>query len=359
MRNMLAITYYALLVIFFMTAREIIEEAQLLIGDPNVDFHDRDRMLFALNRATNRISTRSRSIHELWFRPVEEGQYEYALPEGSLYIRKVKYKRGTWQDLDRGFFDNVEARAAHPGGGYPRAFSLWQNTRLEKFVGTVQETEFNIDRVEKFQREIVIGLPVERELIRLGDLVFNLSAGHGEGVVTSISSIDVHNFPVPVHKIGHSPLMGGTRDRSVEGDEIRITSPHSSGHVIIIAPAPTHTDPDGEESLAAFVARQHRTITATDINNDNDSLELDAEFSDALMYEMLHWARVQRTGLDTTAQLYRQLSNEEYLTAMPLVENRISQNLNAWERSFSVGNTYRDVSVKDTTGAGFNNVTIA
>ena len=341
-----------------MTAREIIEEAQLLIGDPNVDFHDRTRMLFALNRATNRISTRSRSIHELWFRPVDEGQYEYALPEGSLYIRKVKYKRGTWQDLDRGFFDNVEARAAHPGGGYPRVFSLWQSTRLEKFVGTAQEAEFHVDRVERLQREIVIELPVDEGSIRLGDLIFNLSTGHGEGVVTNISSTDIHNFPVPVFKIAHSPLMGGTRDYSIEGDEIRITSPHSSGHVMIIAPAPVHTDPDGEESLAAFVARQHRIITKTDIDNDNDSLELDAEFNDALMYEMLHWARVQRMGLDTTAQLYRQLSNEEYLTALPLVENRISQNLNAWERSFSVGNAYRDVSVKDTTQNGFNNVEI-
>ena len=342
-----------------MTAREIIEEAQLLIGDPNVDFHNRNRMLFALNRATHRISTRSRSIHELWFRPVDEGQYEYSLPEGSLYIRKVKYKQGTWRDLDRGFYSSVEARAAQPGGGSPRTFSLWQNTRLEKFVGPAQEAEFDRDRVENLQRQLVIGLPVDEDSIRLGDLVFNLSTGHGEGVVTSISSIDVHNFPVPVFKIAHSPLMGGTRDYSVEGDEIRITSPHSSGHVMIIAPAPSRTDEDGEESLAAFVARQHRTITKVDIDNDNDSLELDAEFNDALMYEMLHWARVQRMGLDTTAQLYRQLANEEYLTAMPLVENRISQNLNAWERSFSVGNAYRDVSVKDTTGAGFNAVTVA
>ena len=342
-----------------MTAREIIEEAQLLIGDPNVDFHDRNRMLFALNRATNRISTRSRSIHELWFRPVDAGQYEYPLPEGSLYIRKVKYKQGTWQDLGRGFYNSVEARAAQSNGGAPRTFSLWQNTRLEKFIGTVQEAEVDLDRVEKFQRHIVIGLPVDGELIRLGDFVFNLSAGHGEGVVTSIESIDVHNFPVPVYKLRYSALMGGTRDHFVEGDEIRITSPHSSGHVVIIAPAPSRTDRDGEESLAAFVARQHRIIKETDISNDNDSLELDAEFSDSLMYEMLHWARVQRTGLDTTAQLYRQLANEEYLTAMPLVENRISQNLNAWERSLSVGNAYRDVSVKDTTQNGFNDVMIA
>lgn len=342
-----------------MTARKIIEEAQLLIGDPNVDFHDRNRMLFALNRATNRISTRSRSIHELWFRPVDAGQYEYALPEGSLYIRKVKYKQGTWKDLGRGFFDGVEARAAHPGGGTPRAFSLWQNTRQERFVGIVQEAEFDRDRVKNVQRQIVIGLPAEEESIRIGDFIFNLSTAHGEGVVTSLADIDVHNFPVPVYKLGYSPLMGGTRDRFIEGDQVRITSPHSSGHVMIVAPAPTHTDVDGDESLAAFVARQHRTITKTDIDNDNDSLELDVEFNDTLMYEMLHWARVQRTGLDTTAQLYRQLANEEFLAAMPLVENRINQNLNAWERSFNVATTYSDVSVKDTTGAGFNNVKIA
>ena len=120
-----------------MTAREIIEEAQLLIGDPNVDFHDRDRMLFALNRATNRISTRSRSIHEQFYHPVIADQYHYALPPGTLYIRKAKYKQGTWHDLERGFFDDVEARAARPAaGGPPQFFSLWQNAREERFVGT-------------------------------------------------------------------------------------------------------------------------------------------------------------------------------------------------------------------------------
>ena len=337
-----------------MTAREIIEEAQLLIGDPNVDFHDRDRMLFALNRATNRISTRSRSIHEQWHHPVIAGQYQYALPPGSLYIRKAKYKSGTWCDLERGFFDDVEARAAYPGSGPPRIFSLWQNAREERFVGTVEAVDFD---EQHMQRRVTFGLPNTEGAVLLGDLVFNLSVGHAEGVITAILGTDDPNRTT---QIAYSALSGGVRDRFEIGDQIRITSPHTSGHAMIVAPAPTRNDEAGEESIAVFVARRHRVITPKEMDNENDSLELDDEFNDTLMYEILHWARVQRMGLDTTAQLYRRLSNEEYLTAIPLVENRISQNLNSWESRFSgTGSTRRDVDVKDTTQNGFNNATIA
>ena len=338
-----------------MTAREIIEEAQLLIGDPNVDFHDRDRMLFALNRATNRISTRSRSIHEQFYHPVLADQYHYALPPGTLYIRKAKYKHGTWRDLERGFFDDVEARAAQPGGGPPKAFSLWQNAREERFVGTVEAAEFDEQRRQghvTFNSNLIGA----EGAVRIGDLVFNLSAKHAEGVITGEI---VTGYPDNTTRVEYSALRGGTRDRFLVGDQMRITSPHSSGHAMIIAPTPTRTDEQGDESIAAFVARRHRIITRTEMDNENDSLELDDEFNDTLMYEILHWARVQRTGLDTTAQLYRRLSNEEYLTAIPLVENRISQRLNTWERGLFPGSTYRAVQVKDTTQSGFNSVTIA
>ena len=343
-----------------MTAREVIEEAQLLIGDPNVDFHDRDRMLFALNRATNRISTRSRSIHEQWHHPVIAGQYQYALPPGSLYIRKAKYKSGTWCDLERGFFNDVEARAAYPGGGPPRTFSMWQNARAEKFVSTVYDVDNDASRVEHLVRQITIPLIADERSIRIGDILINLSAGHAEGTVTNLMSDDHPDFPSPVFKLAYGALSGGTKDRFDVDDEIRIVSPHTSGHAMIVAPAPTRNDEAGEESIAVFVARRHRVITPTDINNDNDSLELDDEFNDTLIYEILHWARVQRMGLDTTAQFYRQLSNDEYLKAIPLVENRISQSLNSWESRFNgTGSTRRDVDVKDTTQNGFNNTTIA
>ena len=336
-----------------MTAREIIEEAQLLIGDPNVDFHDRHRMLLALNRATSRISTRSRSIHEQFYHPVIANQYQYALPTGTLYIRKAKYKQGMWRDLDRGFFDDVEARAAQSGGGPPRTFSLWQNAREERFVGTVLAAEFD---EQKMQRRVTFNMPHTEAGLRLGDLVFNLSAKHAEGVITAILGTD---NPAHSTQIAHTPLVGGTRDQFEPGDQIRITSPHTSGHAIIIAPAPVRTDEKGDESIAAFVARRHRIITPTEMKNENDSLELDDEFNDTLMYEILHWARVQRTGLDTTAQLYRRLSNEEYLTAIPLVENRISQRLNTWERGLLAGSAYPAVEVKNTTQNGFNNAIIA
>ena len=335
-----------------MTAREIIEEAQLLIGDPNVDFHDRDRMLFALNRATNRISTRSRSIHEQFYHPVISEQYHYALPPGTLYIRKAKYKEGAWRDLARGYFNDVEARAAQPGGGTPRTFSLWQNAREERFVGTVETAEFDEQRL---QGHVTFNTPHSTGTIRVGDLVFNLSAKHAEGLITGEI---IRSDSDGITRVEYSALRGGTRDRFEVGDQIRITSPHSSGHAIMIAPAPCRTDEQGDESVAAFVARRHRIITRTEMDNQNDSLELDDEFNDTLMYEILHWARVQRTGLDTTAQLYRRLSNEEYLTAIPLVENRISQRLNTWERGLLAGRIYRTVEVKNTTYSGFNEVTI-
>ena len=328
-----------------MNAREIIQEAQLYIGDPNVDFHDLDRILLALNRALNRISTRSRSIHESWYHPVIADQYQYALPQGALHIRKAKYRQEEWEDLDRGVFDDVEARAAASDGGPPQTFSVWQNAREERFVGTALAVNFDPQRDERLQRRVTFGLPNLEGAVRVGDLVFNLSAKHGEGIITSILGTDTPNTT----QIAYSPLIGGTQDRFNVDDEIRITSFHTSGHVMIIAPAPVRTDEIGEESIAAFVAQRHRVITRTDMDNENDTLELDAEFNDTLMYEMLHWARVQETGLDSTAQLYRRLANEEYLTAIPLAENRIHQQLNAWEQRLSDGSTDSDVDVEDTT----------
>lgn len=339
-----------------MTAREVIEEAQLLVGDPNIDFHDQERMLFALNRATNRISTRSRSIHESWFHPVAADQFQYALPPGTLYIRKAKYLRGTWRDLDRGTFNDVEARAAYPGGGTPSSFSLWQNARVEKTVSEVTGVDYDENREERLRRRVSFDVPHDLSGVLVGDLVFNLSDLHGEGVVTAIVSSGGSDTTT----VAYTALLGGESDRFSDEDEIRITSPHTSGYALIIAPSPKTTDETGKESIAAFVARRHRTITMTEIDNENDNLELDFEFNDTLMYEILHWARVQRVGLDTTAQLYRRLSNEEYLTAIPKVENRIFEALSQWERNPGRGGTvYRDVDVKDTTGDGFNSVTVA
>ena len=342
-----------------MTAREIIEEAQLLIGDPEVDFHNRDRMLFALNRTTNRISVRSRSIHESIYRSVVANQYEYALPEGTLFIRKAKYNDGQWRDLGRGSFDYVEARAAYNGGAPPRSFSLWQNARVEKFVGTVYAVDNDASRARNLIRQFTIPLVVDDFTLLPNDIIINLSKGHGESTIFQLL-IDTHpDFPDNVYKIAHPALTGGTSDRFDEGDEVRIVSPHTKGHSLLVAPSPVRTDEVGTESLAAFVARRHRVITADHMDSENDNLELDEEFNDTLMYEMLHWARVQQSGLDTTARLYRRLSNEEYLTAIPKVENRIHQNLNAWERRVGGGSVYRDVDVKPSGGAGFNGVVVA
>ena len=311
-------------------------------------------MLFALNRATNRISTRSRSIHEQFYHPViADFSITMRCHRGRCISAKRSISRGHGATLERGFFDHVEARAANPGGGPPHSFSLWQNARVERFVGTVEAAEFDEQRGD---RRVTFNMPNTEGALRLGDLVFNLSAKHAEGIITAIFGTD---DPAHTTQIGHTPLRGGTRDQFEAGDQIRITSPHSSGHAIIIAPTPTCTDEQGDESLAAFVARRHRIITRTEMDNENDSLELDDEFNDTLMYEILHWARVQRTGLDTTAQLYRRLSNEEYLTAIPLVENRISQRLNTWERGLLASKGYRVVTVKDTTQSGFHTTTIA
>ena len=337
-----------------MRAVDVIEEAQLLIGDPKIDFHDQKRMLFALNRATNRISTRSRSIHKQWHRPVVAGQYQYALPPGTLFIRKVKYKLGEWYDLSRGHFSLVEAEASYSGGGPPRSFSLWQNTVVEKYVGTVYAVDNDASRARGLIRQLTVPVEVDDNNLRVGDIVYNLSDSNAQGTITQLFTDTVPEFPGSVYKFAYTALVGGEADRFDVNDEIRITSPHTKGHSIIVSPSPVRTDEGGDESIAAFVARKHREITATEIANENDFMELDDEFNDTLMYEILHWARVQRTGLDTTARMYRQLSNDEYMQAIPKVENRIAQTLNSWERRYGGYSDYRDVSVKGAYGS-YNN----
>lgn len=320
-----------------MRAVDLIKEASLMVGDPKQDFHYEERMLFALNRATNRISTKSRSIHEQWHRPVVAGQYAYALPPGSLFIRKVKYKLGEWDDLERAHFSYVEASAAASGGGPPRCFSMWQNTVVEKTISPV--VEVNGDSITLRTGMVESGLLV-------GDRVYNLTDAHSEGEISALGEQGPMESTFTVKMV-----RGGERDNFRIDDEVRVTSPHTKGHSILVAPSPVRTDEGGEESIAAFVARKHRVITATDIENENDYMELDDEFNDCLMYEVLHWSRVQRHGLDTTARLYRRLSNDEYLDAARLSESRIAQNLNAWEKRYGGRTDYRDVQVKNTSGS--------
>ena len=347
-----------------MTAREVIAEAQLFIGDPDEDFHTDARALIALNRSLQRISTRSRSIHEQIYHSVAAGQYQYGLPLGTVFIRKVKYFNGTWRDLTRETFDSVEAVAAYPSGGPPYLFSLWQSERIEKFVGPVTAIAHDASLLPTLQNSVTFASPYSAESnltdssIKIGDVVFNLSTKHAEGVITQRFAVQGAAGSI---RVAYSPLVGGTAPIFSVDNEIRVTSPHTSGHSLIIAPAPLTADKSGEESLAAFVARRHRIIDATHITNENDTLELDDGFADSLMYEVLHWLRTMEEGLDVTAQNYRTLANTEYNRAMPLVMNRIHQNLSLWGNALSRGgsNEYREIGGRTpTTGQGYNNVNV-
>ena len=93
--------------------------------------------------------------------------------------------------------------------------------------------------------------------------MFNLSAKHAEGILTG----DIITGLVPIIRHGwNTPHCAVARgDRFEVGDQIRITSPHTSGHAIMIAPSPSRTDEQGDESIAAFcraAASDHHTDRA-------------------------------------------------------------------------------------------------
>ena len=125
-------------------ADTLITYCQTLIGDPEGDYHNREKVLLHLNTALEDIATRSRTLCDWVYIPVQEGRGIYGLPENFLEFKFIGYDyRGELLPLSPGSVTDTAPlifRDRPPKGLVPHTYSIAGNSFIEKLVGTIVET---------------------------------------------------------------------------------------------------------------------------------------------------------------------------------------------------------------------------
>lgn len=271
-----------------MRASELIKYCQLLIGDENGDVHSDERCLMHLNVVLEDISAKSKSIVESLYLPAVAQQSRYGLPEGFLRLEICGWQVGGGRYLPLSPISMEIASWATFNGitGRPRYFDIFGRAAVERVVSTVAEvgakTGSRLEVGETWVRllgEHVVG-------IKRGDRLVNVSDGSSVGrVLEARSVLNAQNVTEQI--ILYSALEDGTRSVFNVDDEVRILSPGSPRQSLIISPVPTDVGEIGEEALFLFLARKHRAITARDMLEENDDIELDTELLACLRESLL------------------------------------------------------------------------
>ena len=310
-----------------MRAEEFIQQTQHLLGDPAGDFHTKAKVLTSLTMALEDICTRSRTLCDWHFEPALAEQGRYGLPESYLATKYV------------GFFYEGVLYDLHPGNTgdtAPAVFSTTpQNTRvpqtyadggnayIEKTVATVTNV---IEHSTVYPGVGVGDVQIDSEIpqVKVGDRFINMT-DNSEGVVSDLE--------VASGSIVYADLKDGKTNITQIGDEIRILSRTAHRHTLTIAPPPAETDPFGTESIYIYLARTHRSITETDIEADNDDIELGTEFHSALRHRVMYYASLEEKGISHPDTIAFDVKYEtDYHKAFPRANRRIQAYLTAWRQ---------------------------
>ena len=301
---------------------EIIDYARLLAGDPHGDLHDDAKMLLHGNTACRDISSRSRCIVGPLYMPAREGQSIYGLPEGFLRADIAAWVQpdGRYRPMAPVTMDVASWAIHNQVTGRPRYYDIFGRAAIERAVETVASVDA---QANSFTWTLGEWLD-----IKVRDHVINVSDGSSTAFVAWFRN-DLDDAGTRRQTIGYTPLDGGTRKTLQAGDQIRILSPGSHLHSLVVSPVPTEVGEIGAESLFLYIARTHRHISAVDVGNENDDIELDIEFEEALRERIVYLMRRDELGLkdpETQAQLV--VAESAYQDALPDVLKRIR----AWKR---------------------------
>ncbi len=304
-----------------MRASTVINHVRALLGDPHGDYHTDQIMLMHLNAALTDICDRSRSLRVPIYHPLIAGQAAYGLPASFLEadIVGIIY-REHWRELEFVDFgatlptvlDEVNTGLA------PRCYTIWGQARVEKHVATVVEHPNVPDSTgrESFFSSVplVAALPNDR-LINITD--------NSEGRVVELLA--------DATQVIFSDLDGGDDNHMQVGDEFRILSPEASRKNLIISPPPSESDPVGTESLFVYCSRSHVEIVQQDIDDENDTLEIDPEFGSTLRHRISYYASLDENGLDHPGTQGFDVKYEtDYARAIVPVRRRIRQFVSSW-----------------------------
>lgn len=352
-----------------MRMRELIDNVRLIMADDDGDYLDDTKMLNFANKALREISEMCRAIHEAKAISINANQVNYGLPDEFLSMEMVmfNYPWG-WKEVKAARLKKVETLAGAPfDAPYPYCYTIWQNAYVEKVVSAdVAETFYTISEQTPNPS---IGIPGGYVGVEPGDILINLSDLDASTNVISSVPYMINNEP---QLLIYFPVigLGGGGDERVRGypnigDTIRITSPHAYNKTLSIAPVPNTSDDLGVESLKIYETRKHRVITAQDMDDESDDLELDSELWTAAEWRTAYWGYAAVLGLDSRQfALAKNEFREAYYTALPNVNQRFENAINTWQDNldaiYSTG-AFADITGSPTTPFtnDFNDIFIA
>lgn len=328
-----------------MRASTVINHVRTLLGDPHGDYHRDENMLLHLNAALTDISDRSRSLRVPSYHPLIEGQAAYGLPASFLEADIVGIvHQGLWRELEF-----VDLGATLPmmlsetnTRLVPQHYTIWGQARVEKHVATVVKHPSN-DGDSSGILSFFSSVPLLDALP--GDRVINIT-DNSEGRIVELKSGG--------SEVVFRDLEGGDDDLMQIGDEFRILSPEASRKNLILSPPPTESDELGNESLFLYYSRSHAEIFQQDIDDENDTLEIDPEFASTLRHRVSYYASLDEHGFDhATSQGFDVKYETDYARAIIPVRRRIRQFISSW-RSGVRRNRVSGGAVSVTRAADWN-----
>ena len=330
-----------------MRAFELIAEARDLANDPAGDLYTDAKMLRHLNRALRDVTSRSRSIREVIYNPVNKGQSVYGLPEGFLGNDKFSWLyKGYWYPLLRRSLSVVEYinNSNIITSWRPFYFDVWGKVREEKVVANVEAVSDDGGIFEPHQDIYTPYPPTTVEYygfkfedgirglddIRIGDLIINMTDG-AEGHVRNTKFLGNGLLLISYNRLENGRRAGTDFGKIMVDDFIRITTPNVVSHALRISPVPTETSEPGEETLWMYLSRRHYVVQQDNIDNFNDGLEIDIELETPTLERILYWMRREELGAsDPETQAQKQEYENEYHRALPKIRQRNRDHESTW-----------------------------
>ena len=301
-------------------ASDIFAEVRYELSDPAADEFTDETLLTPLNNALRYISSMSRSIvHEI-STSVQQGVYQYVLPDRYLGVRagKIRSPRigNRFLPLTQAALGASDVLASNYQN-IPLYYSDGGRGQIFRTLSTpVVESMGNVILIER--RDI--------QRLQVGDQILNLSDKLSRSRIQTIEP-----YPDPAfYRLSHTGFINGEDNLVEVGDVLRILAPHLAQHTILISPAPSWSDGAGEESLRLMAALRHYEVTAEHIEDERDVLEIDDELLESLKYRVCAYASNSESGL-AGGRDFMLLSKTEYYENIDLVRRRVETAISLWE----------------------------
>ena len=324
-----------------MNASTILTRARRRVGDSDGRQIDAPLALDLLNESLEELSIRSECIVYGHYHSCIEAQGKYGLPNNFLSVKFCEFNnRG-----DRYFLlpDTIKKNTYlinNEIGSQPLYYTVSGQSVIERVVAPVTA----VHTLVSFE---IANRP---DSVKIGDRIINVTNANA---ITNITFLDDDIIFVDEWQ--------GNADPGIALDnQIRIVSPHASNKTLVISPPPTFTDSAGDESIFIFGACQHRQITQTDIDANNDRLEIDHELISALTNLVcMKFSEVINSIEDGMTARYEVAFETEYHRVIGGITRKIREYQSMWASGALTPVRQETAGIVDPIGHAYNLVTIA